>query len=182
MAKDDQQDDVASDKDEAQGKSVWESKKNLVVFSILALVLVAASVGGTIAVLKIFSSDSTVVSDQETDADQPVEPTREPAIYYPLKPELIVTYLARGRHRYAQIGVTLMFRDEDVLNAVELHKPRIMNALNMVLSGQAYEELQTAEGKELVRLECLDALQRIMQEEIGKPGIEQVLFTEFVMQ
>jgi len=52
----------------------------------------------------------------------------------------------------------------------------------MLIGGQLYEEIQTAEGKELLRQQCLQELQKIMQEEIGKPGVEQVLYTNFVMQ
>lgn len=174
-------DNDVDSKEGSAKKSVLDSKKNLLILGALALVLIVLSIGGTIAALKIFGASPQTV-EQETVATEALEPAKKPAIYYPLKPDLIVTYLARGRHRYAQIGITLMFRDEEVLNAVELHKPMILNALNMVFSGQEYEALQTAEGKELVRLQCLEELQNIMQQEIGKPGIEQVLFTDFVMQ
>lgn len=156
------------------------TRKNLLIMLALGFVLVGFSIGGTIVALKIFGGMPEPVA--EDIVDEVVVPAKKPAIYYPLKPDLIVTYLARGRHRYAQVGVTLMFRDDRVLAAVELHRPMILNALNMILSGQVYEELQTAEGKELVRLQCLQELQKLMEQEIGIPGIEQVLFTDFVMQ
>lgn len=175
-----EKDDVNS-KEENAKKSAAGSKKNLIILAVLAVVLVGLSVGGTIAVLKIFGGTPQAESDPAAETEVSA-PAKKPAIYYPLKPDLLVTYLARGRHRYAQVGITLMLREEDVIAAVELHKPMIMNAMNMVFSGQLYEDLQTAEGKELVRVQCLEELQRIMQQEIGKPGIEQVLFTDFVMQ
>ncbi len=172
--------EVDSEESEGPKKSGLSSKKNLIVILVLGVVLVGVSVGGTITALKLFGGSSPEETAEMV--DEPAEPAKKPAIYYPLKPELIVTYQARGRHRYAQIGITLMTRDNDVLAAIELHKPMILNALNMIISGQIYEEIQTAEGKELLRLQCLEELQRLIEKEIGKPGIEQVLFTDFVMQ
>ena len=52
----------------------------------------------------------------------------------------------------------------------------------MIMAGQTYQEVQTAEGKEYMRQQCLMALRENLEAEIGKPGIEQVLFTNLVMQ
>ena len=52
----------------------------------------------------------------------------------------------------------------------------------MLFSGQEFEALQTPEGKEALRQASLAEVQKVMQEKIGKPGVEQVLFTDFVMQ
>ncbi len=75
-----------------------------------------------------------------------------------------------------------MTRDEKVIAAVELHMPMIRNNLIILFSGQVYNELQTDEGRQLLKQDSLKELQKIMQQEIGKPGIEKVLFTNFVMQ
>lgn len=180
MAKGDAEKETESSEAKDSFKSKLASKKNLIIMLAIGIVLVGVSVGGTLVALKLFGGVSA--PEEEEIVAEEVVPSKKPAIYYPLKPDLIVTYLARGKHRYAQIGITLMFREDDVLAAVELHKPMILNALNMIISGQVYEEIQTAEGKELLRLQCLEELQRLMEQEIGKPGIEQVLFTDFVMQ
>jgi flagellar FliL protein len=38
------------------------------------------------------------------------------------------------------------------------------------------------DGKEQLRQECLKEIQRILTKETGKPGVEDVLFTSFVVQ
>jgi len=81
-----------------------------------------------------------------------------------------------------QASVTLLVREDDVIPAIELHMPMVRNALNMIMGSQVYEDVQTAEGKELMRQQCLQELQRLIEEEIGKPGVEQVLFTNLVLQ
>ena len=180
MAEDEKDtDNESEERPEKEKKKIIS--KNLIIIAVLGLVLVGVSVGGTIFALKMFGS-SPAAEGEEVLEEAQAEPAASPAIYYPLKPALIITYQAKGRHRYAQIGITLMFRDEDLVGAIELHKPMILNSLNMIISGQNYQEVQTAEGKEILRLQCLEELQRLMQQEIGKPGIEQVLFTDFVMQ
>jgi flagellar FliL protein len=104
------------------------------------------------------------------------------AIYFPLKPALIVNYQARGRQRFLQAEITIMAREDDVIEAVEMHMPMIRNSLILLFSGQVYEELQTDEGRELLRQAALAELQTIIEKELGKPGIEKVLFTNLVMQ
>lgn len=155
-------------------------KKKLILLIVLALVLIGISVGGTIFALKMLSPPPDPTGEEM--AEEEVVEVKKPAIYYPIKPSVIVNYSHKGRQRYAKVDVTLLIRDEEVVAAVELHAPMITNALILAIGGQVYEEVQTAEGKELLRQECLQALQKILEKEMGKPGIEQVLFTNFVMQ
>ena len=154
-------------------------KKKLIMMVVLALLLIGVSVGGTIMALKVLAPPPAPV---EAALAEPLEPVKKPAIYYPIKPEVVVNYGDKGRQRYAQIEVTLLIRDDDVIPAVELHAPAISNALILTIGGQEYADVQTAEGKELLRQQCLQAIQKILEKEIGKPGVEQVLFTSFVMQ
>lgn len=156
-------------------------KKKLIILIVLGLLLIGLSVGGTVVALKILSPPPEPIVAEEGD-EKPVEEVKEPAIYYPIKPSIVVNYGHKGRQRYAQVDVTLLIRDSSVVPAIELHAPTIANALVLTIGGQIYEEMQTAEGKELLRQQCLQEIQKILEKEIGKPGVEQVLFTNFVMQ
>jgi flagellar FliL protein len=66
--------------------------------------------------------------------------------------------------------------------AVDQHMPSLRNALVMLFGTADFKALKTVEGKQALQEEALKALQEIMTKELGKPGIEQVLFTEFVLQ
>lgn len=163
------------------------SKKKLIIFIVLAIVLISASIGGTLMAVKMLSPQPEVA--QELDADgNPIEEVIEeevvkgPAIYFPLRPALIVNYDVRGRQRFLKAEISIMTRDEEVITATEIHMPMIRNNLILLFSGQTYDELQTDEGRELLKQDSLTELQNIMQQEIGKPGIEKLLFTNFVMQ
>lgn len=176
MAVDNDEDDTEAGQEEAPA---WTRKKWLWLIG-LTVLLVIVSVAGTLLAMRYLQAESDTAALQEGETVGPVKPG--PAIYYPLKPAVVVDFSVRGRQRFLQAELTLMTREDDVVAAIELHQPMLRNALVLLMGGQAYEELQTAEGKELLRQACLQTLQKLMQTEIGKPGIEQVLFTSFVMQ
>jgi flagellar FliL protein len=162
------------------------SKKKLIIFIVLAIVLIGVSVGGTLMAIKFLSPEPEVVQELDKDGN-PIEEVVEeeikgPAIYFPLRPALIVNYDVRGRQRFLKAEISIMTRDEEVITAAEIHMPMIRNNLILLFSGQTYDELQTDEGRELLKQDSLTELQNIMEQEIGKPGVEKLLFTNFVMQ
>ncbi len=169
-----------SDEDTDDNKKK-QNKKKIILLAALGLCVVIVSVGSTLLVINLLSPPPAPVVEAETASEQ-VVPDHAPAIYYPLKPPIIVTYNARGRQRYVQAEVSLMFRDQNLIPVIEMHMPMIRHELMMIIGGQVYEELQTAEGKELTRLQCLEKMRELLEREIGDPGIEQVLFVGFVMQ
>lgn len=154
--------------------------KKIIILAVVCLVIAGLSIGGTLAVLKMTQPPPPVAEGEEGEAA--VEEVKKDAIYFPIKPEIIVNYTARGRQRYLRTDITLLIRDVDMIAALETHMPMIRNSLNMIIGGQVYQEVQTAEGKELMRQQCLQELRKLMEKEVGKPGIEEVLFTSFVMQ
>lgn len=183
-------DDSAQDSEDNSKKKKGLDKK-LILFIVLILVLVAVSIGGTLLAVKLLTPEPSVSNmDENVNAGDPDELVSEeaeieikpPAIYFPMKPALIVNFPARGRQRYLQAEITLMSREDDVIEAIEIHMPMIRNALILTFSGHDYQELQTDEGRELLRQAVLMEVQTIMEREIGKPGVEKVLFTNFVMQ
>ncbi|MGM8227505.1 flagellar basal body-associated FliL family protein [Cellvibrio sp. ARAG 10.3] len=155
-----------------------QKRKKLILIIGAVLLLVGISVGVTLTLLSVFSDAPAADAEAASEA----EPTKQPAIYYPLSPAFVVNFEDRGRSRFLQAELTLLLRDPDVPKALDMHMPAIRNALVMLLSGQSFETLQTAEGKEALREQALVKIQEVLQQEIGKPGIEQVLFVNFVMQ
>jgi len=179
MAED--EDKKADGGDEEESAEGGGGKKRIIILAVVALLLIGASVGGTITVLKMMQPEP-VAEDGEEGAEEETEAPEKPAIYYPLKPEYIVNIDARGRRRYLRLDLTLMVRDEDVIAAIETHRASVDNIVNLIAGGQIFEEVQTPEGKEFLRLQLLEDMQKLFETELGKPGVEQVLFTNFVMQ
>ena len=195
--------DDSEDESEETTQPDNSGRNRIILFAVLGVLLVALSVGGTLLAVKLLGPEpapaapvaetgetATIDEDaEESDAEAALQlaesdsaAAKKPAIYYPITPPLIVNFDARGRQRFLQVEIALMTRDNDVVNAIDLHMSMIRNSLILLIGSHLYEELQTAEGKELLRQQCLQEMQRLMEQEIGRPGIEQVLFTNFVMQ
>lgn len=186
MADDDREDGENTEEGEAQPGFVAKNKK-MILLGVIALVLIGASVGGTLAVVGMFSAPEEVEEGAEGEGAEGEggeggEPPLKQAIYYPIKPPIMVSFEARGRQRLMQAEVTLLTRESDVVATVEQHMPMIRNSLVLLMSGQIYEDIQTAEGKELMRVQATQQLQQLIEAEIGKPGIEEVLFTNIIVQ
>ncbi len=181
---DEEEDEGAEEGEEKEGGG-GGGKSKLILLIVLGLVVIGASVGGTLLVLSMLKEEPVLEEGMEEGMEGEAameEEVKKPAIYYPLKPSIIVNFEARGRQRFMQADLTFLIRDDDVIAAIELHMPMIRNALVLLMGGQLYEDVQTAEGKELMRVQCLQEVQRLLEQEIGKPGVEQVLFTNLVMQ
>jgi len=188
--------------DKSAGAAIDESKqkkKKLFMFIGLAILLVLISVGSTFFIVsKMMGGKNSGAGDSaSSESSDAAEAALKPAIYYPLK-TFTVNYDVNGRQRFLQAELTLMYRDEAVLKTLELHMPAVRNSLVMLLSRQVFDELQTADGKEKLRTEALAEIQGILAKETAaaaakseekdakeKPSnanVEQVLFTQFVMQ
>lgn len=105
-----------------------------------------------------------------------------PPIYFDIDSNLIVNFQGGGRIRFLQLGVQAMTRDPAVIEVLKQHHPLIRNNLILLLSEQSQEQLVTREGKAALADAALAEIQKILTEQYGKPGVEAVYFTTFVMQ
>lgn len=178
MAERDDDRELTPEEQAAAEAQAAKRKMRLIYATVAAAVLVVA-LAGIIAWLLLHEPDPQV---QAAKAAQNPEAVDHRAIYYPLGQSFTMNYDVRGRQRYLQVQVTLMLRDNAAVQSIEIHQPSIRNNLVALFSGQVYEDLQTPEGKELLRQDALRGVQNVLEQEIGRPVVEQVLFTHFVMQ
>jgi len=105
-----------------------------------------------------------------------------PPIYLPLEPALVVSFEDREAVRFLQVTVEVMARDEKAIEAVQTHTPVIRNNLLMMMGGQTLADLTNRDGKEALRQQALEEVQRILVTNTGEPGVEDLYFTSFVVQ
>lgn len=199
----------------ASAAEAKKKKKKLLLLIGLAFLLMAISIGATVGVIKLISpkeEPALAAADEDEEAEEveksdakatksaaaktkvaKVEPLL-PAIYLALKPNFTVNFDVNGRQRFLQAELTVMYRDIEVIKILELHMPAVRNGLVLLLSSQAFDDLQTVEGKEKLRASALkivqdilikeqvDAAEKPVKEKNKLPNIEQILFTNFVMQ
>lgn len=158
------------------------SKLKLIIIAVLALVVVGG--GGAAAALFFLGGSDEPAAEEAA----PAEPVRADAIYTKVrtmggKPMFVVTLQSQdNRPHYIQLYVEAKSRDQAVADAMTLHMPLIVSRLNNLFSTQDFRTLQSIEGKEALRQSATDLVRELMQEKIGKPGVETILFTNMVMQ
>lgn len=103
-------------------------------------------------------------------------------IYFKVEPTFVVNFQAQEALRFLQVNVEVMARDQTVIATVEQHMPVIRNNLILLFSSQDFTTISTRVGKERLRAQVLAEIQKVLKEKTGKPGIEAVYFTSFVMQ
>ncbi|MCQ4321107.1 flagellar basal body-associated protein FliL [Stutzerimonas stutzeri] len=176
MAKKQGPPDVPSPAAASEGKG----KLKLIILIVLGLLLaVGVSVGAIL--YSMYRGESPQAADETAKAD--AAPRRQAAIYEVLAPAFIVNFTnAGGRQRYMQVSVALMSRDQAALDGLKEHMPLLRNQLVMLFSSQDFASLATPVGQEMLRQQATASVQELAQKEIGKLAIEQVLFTNFVLQ
>lgn len=105
-----------------------------------------------------------------------------PEVFLAMDPAFVVNFQKAEGLSYLQVGVTLMSHDPAAIQAAKDADPVIRNALVMLFSSQDYAELADTQGKQKLQAKALAAVQKIVQERTGRPGVEALYFTSFVMQ
>ncbi|HSC83147.1 MAG TPA: flagellar basal body-associated protein FliL [Pseudomonas sp.] len=169
--------------DAAGDKPAGKSKLKLIILIVLVVLLaVGLSVGATWFFLSKNASKDNAAENAAEQSGEAAAPTKLPAIYEEVAPAFIVNFNYLGRQHYMQVSVALMARDQGQLDALKVHMPVLRNRLVMLFSGQDFAALMTPVGKEMLRQQATASVQELAQKETGKTVIEQVLFTNFVLQ
>ena len=171
--------DQAIDKDEA-GSAAPKAKSGMgkiVLIIIGALLLVGTSVGASLFLTGVLGGGGETKEKVATE-----EPKKLPPIYVELGEPFVVNFMEGNNIRYLQVRIEAMTRDSAVPVAIDRHLPRIRNNLVFMFGGFDYASLGTIAGKQRIRDEALAEVRKVLEEEIGNPGVEDIYFTSFVMQ
>ncbi len=179
--------EVVEGEDEIEeGSEDTKKKLPIKLIIIIAVVLLAGGGGGAFFMMGD-KADEAVVAEAGGDADADAEEGEESAtageaVYFSLDPPFIVNFSGKSRARFLQVSIEGLTRDATVKEDITKHFPQVRNNLVLLLSGKTYEELNTQEGKSVLRKQVLKEVQKVLEAETGKEGVEDVYFTSFVMQ
>lgn len=128
--------------------------------------------------ISIFSLSAN--AEEEEPVEQEDQTLAEYA-YYGFEPEIVTNYLASGRKLgFVRISVELMVKDPADLVAIEHHDPLLRAAIIEILGSQTSDKVKSLTGREEIRRECYEALNRLIEQETGKPLIVNMLFTKYL--
>ena len=151
----------------------------LIIIAGALLLFIAGGAGGYLLLGgKEASADAAATAEAEPEEEMPLAKS----VYVSLNPEFVINFRDRNaRSKFLKAELSVATTEEEVAEAVELHMPAIRNAMVLLLSRQIYEDLIPHEGKEALRQQALADVQSLLEERIGKPGIDDLYFNNFVM-
>jgi flagellar FliL protein len=176
--------------------------KMVMLFTIGAIVLIGTSIGGTFMLARsVFHASVPDGAEAETESSHGAESSHgkaakaekkkkgkkeksngDSAVYLSLDPPFVVNSQDQGASRFLQVTVELMSYDPVAIEDMKKHMPLIRNSLVMLLSSQMAADVKSREGKEKLRAIALEEVQKVLEEQTGKSGVEQLYFTSFVIQ
>lgn len=115
-------------------------------------------------------------------AEEEAEPVLE-SHYYTMDPAFVTNFgTSQVKLKFLKAEVSLLVKGMDALNLVSEHNPLIRHEIVMLLSSQTEESLSGSIGQENVRKAALEQVRKVLEEETGGPQVEDLLFTNFVVQ
>jgi len=102
--------------------------------------------------------------------------------YVEMKPPFVGTIGTGPRIQYLKADVALRTEDPAAVSKIEYHDPLIRNALVALFARQTIDDLVSLEGKEALRAKALEAVQGVLEEEEGAPLVDDLLFTNLIVQ
>ncbi len=128
-----------------------------------------------ILTMSIFSVSSYAEDEEEK------EEIVDNYAYYGFEPDLITNYISNGKKLgFVRIGIELMVKDPEALIAIEHHDPLLRAAILEIMGSQTADKVKSLTGREEIRRECYDTVNRLMEQETGQPLVVNLLFTKYL--
>ena len=102
--------------------------------------------------------------------------------FIPLNPPIAVNIMDGQRIRHMQVIIEIKLVDPANSGKIDLHKGPIRHELILLLSSQDAGTISSALGKEQLRKDALEAIQKVMMELEEDPIVESLYFTNFIIQ
>ena len=126
-------------------------------------------------------SSSFVMADEES--EEGVEEVKNDYHYFQLEPDIITNYIKTGKRiGFVRITVELMAKSSRNLSLIDDHEPLIRDKIITILGEQTEAVVKSITERETIRKRCLDEVNEMLQAEIGKKPLEDLLFTKYIYQ
>lgn len=152
----------------------------LLKFILLLIVIIGASIGGTMLFL-----NRTGMSSPAAPAGQAAAPAAPPVIPAPIFAELepfTVTLYGETRNRILYTAITLRLADDASRKQIQDYMPEVRDRILKVLSAQELAKIQTPDGRQALSGAIKTELSRPFAAQLPGPQLTDVLFTAFVVQ
>jgi flagellar protein FliL len=108
-------------------------------------------------------------------------PPPAPPVFFALEPMTVNLLSDDGQH-YLRVGLTLKLADDKMQERITEHMPEIRSRILLDLSNKHPEDLSTLDGKHALAQELKTIVEQPTDAGAPRVHVEEVLFTEFVVQ
>lgn len=157
-----------------------KSLKTILIGAIVVILAIGLSVGATLFFLQGDKSAETSVA-ASGDAEEAAVPA-VPVIYFSFEKPFITTVAQGDRSRYMQVFMALATHDPVAEAGLKTHLPLLRSRLLTLLGSGDFLTLQTEAGRQALKAEALAMINGVLEQEGVPAVVEQVLFTNFVLQ
>lgn len=147
---------------------------------LLLVVIIGASIGGTVFFLSRQGGLLTQITGLDAKAAAPPAEIPEP-IFAKLEP-FTVTLEGEYRSHILYVAITLRLADQPSREIIDDYMPEVRDRILKVLASQENNPIQTAKGREALVNALKASLQAPFAPQLSGPHITRVLFTAFVIQ
>jgi flagellar protein FliL len=103
-------------------------------------------------------------------------------VFFPLEPMTVNLQADDGQQHYLRIGLTLKLNDPKVQQQLTDHMPEIRSRVLLALSNKHPDDLAPLDGKRALATELKALIEQPTDKGAPAVTVEDVLFTEFVVQ
>lgn len=122
---------------------------------------------------------SALASEEKTEEGEKAVPK---VIYVSFFPPLVGNYSSGLKMKFFKADIAFRVTGTKAEDKVKYHEPLIRNQLVQLFSQQTDETLGSMDAKEKLRLEALKQVQQVLEQEEGKPYVEDLLFNNLILQ
>jgi flagellar FliL protein len=159
-----------------------KGKSKLLIIIIAVVVLLLGGGGAAFFLMGSSGDDADTADVSQTEKTQAENPNAEPVIYVSIPQPFVFNVSGDKRDRMVQIKVQLMVRGNKNESLARYHSPLIESTLLSTFASATVEQLRTPNGRVGLRNTATEDIKAALTKAVGKPVIERVLFTDFVMQ
>jgi flagellar FliL protein len=162
--------------------------KKIVIFVVVLLIILSVGGGGAywwlyLRVQPLFGSGAAAQSESAAPQGKESSPRVERVSDLPRSagkvlplPQFVVNLADPAGKRVLKLGMEVE-ANADIAKELQVNNAKIRDAVITLLAGKSFAEVQSPEGKVLLRAEVAARLNQIL----GAPRIVRVYFTEFVV-
>ena len=108
---------------------------------------------------------------------------RPEGTYFVMEPELVVSLSPDSHYRSLQTKIGVYSSNEELLEQLKRHEPMVRHHLSDVFAARTSQELLGREGRERLKQDLKAEIEaRLSQVGVGDAEIEDLYFTQFVME